>query len=68
MKPRSPKEALYVFLLMLLNFRLQQHCSELWFLFVAPNILLRGQSGDIAIKSCLTVVGACLVAYLLHII
>lgn len=68
MKLRSPGEAVYVFLLMLLNFRLQQHDSALWFLFVAPNILLKSQSGDIVVKSILTLAAALLVAQELHLI
>jgi hypothetical protein len=68
MKLRSPREALYIFLLMLLNFRLQQHDSELWFLFVAPNILLKSQNGDLVVKSVLTVAGALLVAHQLHMV
>jgi hypothetical protein len=66
MKLRSPREALYIFLLMLLNFRLQQHCPDLWFLFIAPNILAKGQPGDVAVKSILSVVALCLVAGVLH--
>ena len=68
MKLRSPGEAVYVFLLMLLNFRLQQHDSTLWFLFIAPNILLKSQSGDVFVKSILTIAAALLVAQQLHMI
>lgn len=67
MKLRSPREAIYILLLMLLNFRLQQQCPDLWFLFIAPNILAKGQPGDVALKSVLSVIGVCLVAGALHL-
>jgi hypothetical protein len=63
MKLRSPGEAVYVFLLMLLDFRLQQHDSTLWFLFVAPNILLKSQNADLVVKSALTAAAVLLVAH-----
>jgi hypothetical protein len=68
MKLRSPGEALYLFLLMLLDFRLQQHCPDLWFLFIAPTVLAKGQPGDVAVKSLLSVVALCLVPGALHLV
>lgn len=70
MKLRSPGQALYVALLMLLDWRLQQHFSGLWFLFVAPGVLLCSQrdgSGDVTLTSCLTVIALCWVAFVLHL-
>jgi len=70
MKLRSGWQMIYVALLMLLNYRLQQHNSELWWLFAAPNILLcseMGSGGEVGIKSFLTVVAVCCVAHSIHL-
>ncbi|MEY9841861.1 hypothetical protein [Streptacidiphilus sp. EB103A] len=70
MKLRSGWQMVYVALLMLLNYRLQQHNSGLWWLFAAPNILLcseMGSGGEVGIKSFLTVVAVCFVASSIHL-
>ncbi len=69
MKLRSGWQMAYVAVLMLVDWRLQQHYDGLWFLFIAPNILLcseRDHGSDITVKSCLTVVAVCWLTYAVH--
>ena len=69
MRLRSGWQMAYVAVLMLVDWRLQQQASALWFMFVAPNILLcseKDHGGDITVRTCLTVVAVCWLAYALH--
>jgi hypothetical protein len=69
MKLRPGWQMVYVALLMLVNYRLQQQNSALWWLFAAPNILLCGEAGsngEVTTKSLLTVMAVCWVANSTH--
>jgi hypothetical protein len=70
MKLRSGWQMAYAAVLMLVDWRLQQQASTLWFMFVAPNILLCGENDrgrDITVRTCLTVVAVCWLTYALHL-